>query len=214
MAKSKRTRGKPHVLYLGDWVFHMGPMFVETPFNVVETKDADLHFYGERLAQALRPRAELTCLANWELYRLRPGAFEGLVDKSAAVIVSDVEAKCFHLYPDFFDRSARTGHVEDLPRPARTPDAVGGGRRRADDAGRLALVLRRPRGGRLAAQPAGAGAARGVPGRRGPGRSPRPASRPRRSGRTTRRCAGCLGRILYYYPLVTRYLRLLSYLQQ
>ena len=115
MAKSRRTQGKPHVLYLGDWVFHMGPMFVETPFNVVETKDADLHFYGERLAQALRPKAELTCLANWELYRLRPGAFEGLVDKSASVIISDVEAKCFHLYPDFFDRSARTGRVETYP---------------------------------------------------------------------------------------------------
>ena len=115
MAKSGRTRGKPHVLYLGDWVFHMGPMFVETPFNVVETKDADLHFYGERLAQALRPKAELTCLANWDLYRLRPGAFEALVDRSAAVIVSDVEAKCFGLYPDFFNRSARTGQVEVYP---------------------------------------------------------------------------------------------------
>jgi len=109
------ARRKPHVLYLGDWVFHIGPMFVETPFNVVETKDCDLHFYGQRLARALEPKAELTCLANWELYRLRPGRFEELVAKSAAVIVSDVEAKCFHLYPDFFDRSKRTGRVETYP---------------------------------------------------------------------------------------------------
>ncbi len=36
-----------HVLYLGDWVFHVGPTFIETPFGT-ETKDADLHFYGER----------------------------------------------------------------------------------------------------------------------------------------------------------------------
>ena len=106
---------KPHVLYLGDWVFHMGPMFVETPFNVVETKDADLHFYGRRLADALEPAAALTCMANWDLYRLKPGRFEELVRSSAAVIVSDVEAKCFHLYPDFFQRSQRTGAVEVYP---------------------------------------------------------------------------------------------------
>ena len=109
------TKTKPHVLYLGDWVFHMGPMFVETPFNVVETKDCDLHFYGQRLADALRPAAELTCLSNWQLYRLRPGELEALTKKSAAVIVSDVEAKCFQLYPDFFNRSARTGLVETYP---------------------------------------------------------------------------------------------------
>jgi len=72
----RRRSKKRHVLYLGDWVFHMGPTFVETPFNVVETKDADLHFYGHRLARALRPKAELTCLSNWELYRLKPGEFE------------------------------------------------------------------------------------------------------------------------------------------
>jgi len=106
---------KPHVLYLGDWVFHMGPMFVETPFNVVETKDCDMHFYGKRLARSMESAAELTCLANWELYRLKPGEFEALVKRSAAVIVSDVEAKCFNLYPEFFDRSRRTGKVETYP---------------------------------------------------------------------------------------------------
>lgn len=115
MAKTRKKRKKPFVLYLGDWVFHMGPTFVETPFNVIETKDCDLHFYGERLAEALRTRAELECLANWELYRLKPGRFEELVEKSTAVVVSDVEAKCFNLYPDFFDRSKRTGKVETYP---------------------------------------------------------------------------------------------------
>lgn len=109
------AKKKPHVLYLGDWVFHMGPTFVETPFNVVETKDCDLHFYGERLAQALKPGAELTCLANWELYRLQPGEFEAHVRRSAAVIISDVEAKCFNLYPAFFDRSKRTGQTVTYP---------------------------------------------------------------------------------------------------
>ena len=109
------ARKKPHVLYLGDWVFHMGPTFVETPFNVVETKDCDLHFYGRRLADALEPKADLTCLANWELYRLEPGKLEGLVRRSAAVIVSDVEARCFNLYPEFFDRAQRKGEAVTFP---------------------------------------------------------------------------------------------------
>ncbi len=108
-------RRKPHVLYLGDWVFHLGPTFIETPFNTTETKDCDLHFYGQRLKEALEPVADVTCLANWELYRLPPGRLESYLDKSSAVIVSDVEAKCFHLYPSFFDRSQRTGRVVTYP---------------------------------------------------------------------------------------------------
>jgi uncharacterized membrane protein len=108
-------RRKPPVLYLADWVFHLGPMFVERPFNVVETKDCDLHFYGQRLKDALEPKADVTCLANWELYRLRPGEFEAYVKRSAAVIISDVEAKCFHLRPEFFDRAKRTSQVLTYP---------------------------------------------------------------------------------------------------
>jgi uncharacterized membrane protein len=110
-----RKPRKPHVLYLGDGVFHLGPLFVETPCNVVETKDCDLHFYGRRLARALEPKAELTCLANWELYRLPPGRLEQYLRRSAAVIVSDVEAKCFHLYPDFFDRARREKRTVTFP---------------------------------------------------------------------------------------------------
>ncbi len=105
---------KPHVLYLGDWVFHTGPTFIESPFYK-EIKDADLHFYGQRLADALSPKAELTCLSNWQLYRLRPGELEKQMGRSAALIVSDVEAKCFNLYPTFFDRSQRTGQVKTYP---------------------------------------------------------------------------------------------------
>lgn len=108
------ARKRMQVCYFGDWVFHIGPMFVETPFGQ-EWKDCDLHFYGQRLKKALEGSADVTCLANWELYRLRPGQFEEHVSRSAAVIISDVEAKCFQLYPDFFDRSKRTGRVEAYP---------------------------------------------------------------------------------------------------
>ena len=102
------------MLYLGDWVFHVGPVFIETPF-ALETKDCDLHFYGQRLADALGKEADLTTLANWQLYRLPPGKLEEHVDRSAAVIISDVEAKCFHLYPSFFDRARREQQVVTFP---------------------------------------------------------------------------------------------------
>ena len=35
--------------------------------------------------------------------------------RSAAVIISDVEAKCFHLYPSFFDRARREQQVVTFP---------------------------------------------------------------------------------------------------
>lgn len=112
--KNTQSNLPDHVLYLGDWVFHVGPIFIETPFGV-ETKDADLHFYGSRLVEALEPKAELTCMANWELYRLEPGRLEQILNRSAAIIISDVEAKCFHLYPNFFDRSRRENKVITFP---------------------------------------------------------------------------------------------------
>ncbi len=102
------------VLYVGDWVFHTGPEFVESPFYK-EVKDCELHFYGKRLTEALEPSAELRCLSNWDLYRLRPGEFESHLKQSAVIIVSDVKCKCFHLYPEFFQRSKRTGRVMTYP---------------------------------------------------------------------------------------------------
>jgi uncharacterized membrane protein len=105
---------RPHVLYLGDWVFHVGPVFIETPF-ALETKDCDLHFYGQRLAEALGHDADLTTMANWTLYRLPPAKLEEALHRSAALVISDVEAKCFHLYPAFFDRARREQHVVTFP---------------------------------------------------------------------------------------------------
>jgi uncharacterized membrane protein len=112
--KDSASPAGEHVLYLGDWVFHLGPTFIETPFGT-ETKDADLHFYGERLAEALEPVADVTSLANWELYRLAPGRLEEYLDRSVGMIISDVEAKCFHLYPNFFDRAKRENRVVTFP---------------------------------------------------------------------------------------------------
>jgi uncharacterized membrane protein len=110
----KTTHNLEHVLYLGDWVFHVGPIFIETPFGT-ETKDADLHFYGSRLVETIEPKFDVTCMANWELYRLEPFRLEEILKRSTGLIISDVEAKCFHLYPSFFDRSRRESRVVTFP---------------------------------------------------------------------------------------------------
>ncbi len=44
-------------------------------------------------------------LPTWELYRLAPGKLETFLEESVSLIISDVEANVFHLYPSFFDRS-------------------------------------------------------------------------------------------------------------
>ncbi|MGN6352998.1 MAG: glutamine amidotransferase [Parafilimonas sp.] len=113
-AKQVIRSKEAHVLYLGDWVFHVGPTFIETPFGT-ETKDADLHFYGERLTEALEQQADVTPLANWEIYRLQPGGLEDYLKASNCLIISDVEAKCFHLYPSFFDRARRENRIVTFP---------------------------------------------------------------------------------------------------
>jgi uncharacterized membrane protein len=89
-------------------------VFIETPF-ALETKDCDLHFYGQRLADALGHDADLTTMANWTLYRLAPGKLEEQLARSSALVISDVEAKCFHLYPSFFDRARREQKVVAFP---------------------------------------------------------------------------------------------------
>jgi uncharacterized membrane protein len=113
MNKSFDTK-REHVLYLGDWVFSVGPLYIETPFGT-ETKDADLHFYGRRLVEAIDPVVEVTSLANWDLYRMKPGRLEEILESSVGLIISDVEAKCFHLFPSFFNRSVRKNTVETFP---------------------------------------------------------------------------------------------------
>jgi hypothetical protein len=109
------TTDRPHAWYLGDWVFLIGPTFVETPFNAVETKDCELRFYGQRFENAFEAVTDLICTPNWNLYRLEPGGLEEYLERSAAVTVSDVEAQCFHLYPAFFDRARRQNNIVTFP---------------------------------------------------------------------------------------------------
>ena len=112
--KKSFDKMREHILYLGDWVFSVGPLYIETPFGT-ETKDADLHFYGKRLVEAIDPVVDVTSMANWDLYRMKPGRLEEILEDSVGLIISDVEAKCFHLFPSFFNRSVRKTTVETFP---------------------------------------------------------------------------------------------------
>lgn len=118
-AKTKRSRPL-RVLYIGDWAFHTGPRFIESPFEDV-VKQVGMAFYGERLKKAfITAGAEVECWANWDLYNMPPGDFEKALKRIDVLVVSDVEARCFHLFPDFFDRSKYKGQTIVFPERLKT----------------------------------------------------------------------------------------------
>ncbi len=98
-------RAKKKILYLGDWVIHLGPTYVESPFGG-HMKGTDVFFYGERLVKALESSGEfqVTSMASWDIYNSGPGVYEDLLATHAIVIISDVTCHCMHLRPQFFKR--------------------------------------------------------------------------------------------------------------
>ncbi len=94
-----------HVAYIGDWVFYSGPNFIESPFENM-AKDCHLRFLGKPVTDALEAAgAAVESYSNWQLYHFSPEEWTSLLDRCDAVFVSDVEARCFHLGPSFFERS-------------------------------------------------------------------------------------------------------------
>ena len=93
------------IYYIGDWAVQLGPCFAETPFNY-SWKGIDFFNYGKWLKEALEEGGEhrVTSVSTWDFYKLPPGRYEEVLAESDVVIFSDVEAKCFQLAPQFFDR--------------------------------------------------------------------------------------------------------------
>ncbi len=103
------------ITYLGDWVFYTGPSFIESPFENM-AKDCSLHFLGKPVTQALEAAgARVEARSNWDLYHQSSADFERMVNESDVLIVSDVEARCFHLSPQFFDRSLYGKQIVTFP---------------------------------------------------------------------------------------------------
>lgn len=116
------------VSYIGDWVFYTGPQFIESPFENM-AKDCSLHFLGRPVAAALEAGgATVTAYSNWDLYHMSPERYERLLAESDLLIISDVEARCFHLSPEFFDRSLYGKRIVTFPdRLKRLARAIDGG---------------------------------------------------------------------------------------
>jgi len=119
------------ILYLGDWVIHLGPTYVESPFGA-HMKGTDIFFYGQRLVEALESsgRFRVTSMASWDIYNSPPGRYEDLLSTHPIVIISDVTASCMHLRPQFFKRGERSRKALIFPdrlRLTRDWVAAGGG---------------------------------------------------------------------------------------
>jgi uncharacterized membrane protein len=119
------------VYYVGDWAIQLGPLYAETPFNY-EWKGTDIFNYGKWLKEALESAGEheVTSVPAWDFYRLPPGAYEKALEDHDVIIFSDVEAKCFQLAPQFFDRKLFGTRVLTFPDRVRlTVEAVNAGKR-------------------------------------------------------------------------------------
>lgn len=104
-----------HITYLGDWVFYNGPQFIESPFEMM-SKDCHLQFLGAPVTTALEAAGATTrSYSNWELYHFSPETFDQILDTSDLIIISDVEARCFHLNPDFFTTAYTQQSVITFP---------------------------------------------------------------------------------------------------
>jgi uncharacterized membrane protein len=117
------------VYYIGDWAVQLGPCYAETPFNY-DWKGIDVFNYGKWLKEALESTGEhqVTSIPAWEFYRLPPGRFEEVLAEHDVLIISDVEAKCFQLAPQFFDRKLFGTRPLTFPDRVRlTVEAVRGG---------------------------------------------------------------------------------------
>jgi uncharacterized membrane protein len=119
------------IYYVGDWGVGLGPLFAETPFNYAY-KGLDMYYYGRFLKEGLEAggRHEVADVPAWEFYNLPPGAYEEILRKHDVLIFSDVEAKCFQLHPQFFDRTKLGTRILTFPDRIRlTIDAVHEGKR-------------------------------------------------------------------------------------
>lgn len=118
MKKAVKKNKPLRVLYIGDWAFHSGPRFIESPFEDV-VKNVGMQFYGKRLSDSFeKAGATVECWTNWDLYNSPPGGLEKKLKDLDVLVVSDVEARCFHLFPDFFEPS-KYGQKENLVFPER-----------------------------------------------------------------------------------------------
>jgi uncharacterized membrane protein len=118
------------IYYVGDWAVLSGPVFAETPFYH-SVKGLDIYNYGRWLKEALEStgRHDVDSVPAWDFYnKLGPGDYETILKTFDALIFSDVDAKLFHLAPNFFDREKFGSGILTYPDRIRlTREAVAAG---------------------------------------------------------------------------------------
>jgi uncharacterized membrane protein len=103
------------IVYIGDWVFYSGPNFIESPFENI-AKDCQLQFLGKPVTDALEAAgAQVEAYSNWQLYHFSPDEYAAILKRNDVIFVSDVEARCFHLDPSFFERSTYGKKIVTFP---------------------------------------------------------------------------------------------------
>lgn len=117
------------IYYVGDWAIQIGPVYAETSFNHAP-KGLEVIDYGRWLAEALRADGahEVINVPTWDFYRLPPGEYEAILERSDIIVFSDVEARNFQLHPQFFDHRGFGSRIITFPDRVRlTVDAIHGG---------------------------------------------------------------------------------------
>jgi uncharacterized membrane protein len=90
------------VLYAGDAAIVVGPMVIESPFDV-GIKDAYVREWGHYLTDALSGDSEIsiTYMPSVKAYREFPRTDEDL-EKYDVILLSDVTSEVLRFYPEFF----------------------------------------------------------------------------------------------------------------
>ncbi len=103
------------ITYIGDWVFYTGPNFIESPFEMM-AKDCQLKFLGKPVTKSFESAgAEVQAFSNWDLYHFSNEEYKEIIDSSDLVVLSDVEARCFHLNPSFFNKETDEQKIITFP---------------------------------------------------------------------------------------------------
>jgi len=100
------------IWHVGNWCFHTGQTYIESPF-FHSTKGVEFLNYAKNFVEALKkiPGAEVISEPSWNLYNMSPEQFDERLRWATTIVFGDVETKCLHLHPDFFNRNKWDNYV-------------------------------------------------------------------------------------------------------
>jgi uncharacterized membrane protein len=90
------------VLYVGDSVTLIGPIFIASPF-IMEIKEFNVSIVAKPLIDVFQknPEINLRYMTSWDAYSQFPKTKEELKNYDV-LILSDVDADTIYFYPEFY----------------------------------------------------------------------------------------------------------------